>query len=67
MNDDPKEELTYAELLDIMLRTAMIKAALNSTYRIPKTHELKGNHCDMVFVDEFEIQQKNQMQEREEQ
>lgn len=55
MNDDSKEELTYVELLDIMLRTFMIKAALNSTYGLPKTHESKCNNCDMVFMDEFEM------------
>lgn len=33
----------------------MIKATLNSTYGLPKTHELKGNNCNMIFMDEFEI------------
>lgn len=54
-DNDSKEKLTYTELLDIMLRTATIKAALNSTYGLPKTHELKCNNCNMIFMDEFII------------
>ena len=53
--NDLKRELPSKE------RTALMKSVVNSVYgmpktRIPKTHELKGNHCDMVFMDEFETQ-----------